>query len=105
MKIVRFSDYRKSSDLSVLDGARWLIIHHEELESAAAVLFHSELLDILVGVDHRGSKISDGLWQRAVHLILADAQLEQDDERSITRRTGITKVVLDSTEKIEFYCY
>ena len=88
-----------------LNGARWLIIHHEELESAAAVLFHSELLDILVGVDHRGAKINDGLWQRAVHLILADSTLEHEDEPTITRRTGITKVILDSTEDIEFYCY
>ena len=87
MKIVKFNEYQKSPNLSLLDGARWLIIHHEELESAAAV-FHSELLDILVGVDHRGAKINDGLWQRAVHLILADSTLERDDEPTITRRKG-----------------
>ena len=105
MKVVKFSEYQKSPNLSLLDGARWLIIHHEELERAAAVLFHSELLDILVGVDHRGAKINDGLWQRAVHLILADSTLERDDEPTITRRTGITKVILDSKEDIEFFCY
>ena len=77
MKIVHFSEYQEGRDLSILDGARWLIINHEQLEAAATVIFHSELLDILVGVDHRGAKITDGLWQRAVHLIMADSSLEQ----------------------------
>ena len=73
MKVVRFSDYQQNNDLSVLDGARWLLITHQELSAAATILFHSELLDILVAIDFRGAKISDGLWQRAVHLILADS--------------------------------
>lgn len=105
MKIIQFSDYQETNDLSVLDGARWLLIHHSELDAAAAVLFHTELLDILVGVDHRGARIIDGLWQRAVHLILADSDHEQIDEQELVRRTGITKVVLDSSDEIEHYCY
>ena len=105
MKIIRFSEFQLNNDLAALDGARWLIIHHQELDKAAAVLFHSELLDILVGVDHRGAKILDGLWQRAVHLILADSKHELTDEQEIVRRTGINKVVLDSINEIEDYCY
>ena len=54
MKIVNFSEYQENQDLTVLDGARWLIINHEQLESAATVIFHSELLDILVGVAKSG---------------------------------------------------
>lgn len=105
MRIVYFSEYQKSNTLSILDGARWLIIDKEELDQAGAILFHSELLDILVGVDHRGKKIVDGLWQRAVHLILADSELEETNELELSRRTGITKVVLDSKHDIESYCY
>ena len=75
MKIVHFSQYQDSKDLSILDGARWLLINHQDLHEAATVIFHSELLDILVGVDNRGAPIPDGLWQRAVHLILADSSL------------------------------
>ena len=105
MKIVDFSEYQENQDLSILDGARWLIINHEQLDAAATVIFHSELLDILVGINHRGAKITDGLWQRAVHLILADSSLEQVSGEELSRRTGITKVVLDAENSIENYCY
>ena len=105
MKIVHFTEYQETQDLSILNGARWLIINHEQLDIAATVIFHSELLDILVGIDHRGAKITDGLWQRAVHLILADSSLEQVSGEELSRRTGITKVVLDAENSIENYCY
>ncbi len=105
MKIVQFSEYQEVQDLMILDGARWLIINHQQLDAAASIIFHSELLDILVGVDHRGAKIVDGLWQRAVHLILADSNLEQVSGDELSRRTGINKVVLDAGETIEHYCY
>ncbi len=105
MKIVHFSEYQEIQDLSILNGARWLIINHEQLDAAATVIFHSELLDILVGIDHRGAKITDGLWQRAVHLILADSSLEQVSSEELSQRTGITKVVLDAENSIENYCY
>ncbi len=105
MKIVHFTEYQETQDLSILNGARWLIINHEQLDAAATVIFHSELLDILVGIDHRGAKITDGLWQRAVHLILADSSLEQVSGEELSRRTGITKVVLDAENSIENYCY
>ena len=105
MKIVYFSEYQAVEDLSILDGARWLIINHEQLDAAATVILHSELLDILVGVDHRGAKITDGLWQRAVHLIMADSELEAVSKDELIRRTGINKVVLDARNDIEEYCY
>ena len=105
MKIVHFSEYQEIQDLSILNGARWLIINHEQLDAAATVIFHSELLDILVGIDHRGAKITDGLWQRAVHLILADSSFEQVSSEELSQRTGITKVVLDAENSIENYCY
>ncbi len=105
MKIVHFTEYQETQDLSILNGARWLIINHEQLDAAATVIFHSELLDILVGIDHRGAKITDGLWQRAVHLILAESSLEQVSGEELSRRTGITKVVLDAENSIENYCY
>tara|TARA_B100001564_G_C20433703_1_gene575748 strand:- start:49 stop:366 length:318 start_codon:yes stop_codon:yes gene_type:complete len=105
VKIVHFSEYQEIQDLSILNGARWLIINHEQLDAAATVIFHSELLDILVGIDHRGAKITDGLWQRAVHLILADSSLEQVSSEELSQRTGITKVVLDAENSIENYCY
>ena len=105
MKIVHFTEYQETQNLSILNGARWLIINHEQLDAAATVIFHSELLDILVGIDHRGAKITDGLWQRAVHLILADSSLEQVSREELSRRTGITKVVLDAENSIENYCY
>ena len=105
MKIVHFSEFQEIEDLAILDGARWLLINHLDLDNAAAVIFHSELLDILVGVDHRGAKIIDGLWQRAVHLILVDSNLEQATEQEIGQRTGITKVIIDATDDIESYCY
>lgn len=105
MKIVHFSEFQEIEDLAILDGARWLLINHQDLDNAAAVIFHSELLDILVGVDHRGAKIIDGLWQRAVHLILVDSNIEQATEQEICQRTGITKVILDATDDIESYCY
>ncbi len=105
MKIVHFSEFQEVKDLAILDGARWLLINHQDLDNAAAVIFHSELLDILVGVDHRGAKITDGLWQRAVHLILVDANFEQATEEELCQRTGITKVIVDAVDDIESYCY
>ena len=105
MKIIHFSEFQEIEDLAILDGARWLLINHQDLDNAAAVIFHSELLDILVGVDHRGAKIIDGLWQRAVHLILVDSNIEQATEQEICQRTGITKVIVDASDDIESYCY
>ena len=105
MKIVHFSEFQENEDLAILDGARWLLINHQDLDDAAAVIFHSELLDILVGVDHRGAKITDGLWQRAVHLILVDTNFEQATEEELCQRTGITKVIVDGLDDIESYCY
>ena len=105
MKIVHFSEYQEVRDLSILDGARWLIINHEQLEAAATVIFHSELLDILVVSTTEGVKSLMGYGKEPVHLILADSSLEQLSEEDLSRRTGITKVILDEQNSIEVYCY
>ena len=105
MKAVRFAEYLKSNDLAVLDGARWLLIKHDELINAGTIIFHSELLDILVAVDNRGAKIPDGLWQRAVHLILADSSYESETEAEICRRTCINKVIFDAEGPLISYCW
>ena len=39
---------------------------------ATAALAFSELEDVLVAVDHRGSTVEIGLWMRATHLLLVD---------------------------------
>ncbi len=105
MKVVHFSDYLKCKDLAILNDARWLLIKHSELSEAATIILHSELLDILVAVDNRGAKISDGLWQRAVHLILADSNHEIETETEICSRTGINKVVLNAENSLQSYCW
>tara|TARA_B100001250_G_scaffold196084_1_gene168452 strand:- start:183 stop:500 length:318 start_codon:yes stop_codon:yes gene_type:complete len=105
VKIITFPEYQKSRELSILDGARWLLIHHSELNDAATIIFLSEMTDILVAVDNRGNKITDGLWQRAVHLIIADSKFETESEKEISRRTGINKVILDADDDLENYCW
>ena len=46
----------------------------------------AELDGTLIGIDHRGSKFSSGIHNRAIHLLLVDS----DDGI-----TGITKVVTE----------
>ena len=51
-------------------GARWLILTASEIPTSTTLLMFTELDDILVAVDHRGSQPEPGLWQRAVHCIM-----------------------------------
>ena len=92
MKIIRFSEL-DNNPRQQLSGARWFILHHSEVEIATSILMFTELDGILVAVDHRGKEIEDGLWQRAVHLMLVD--LNQDLADEIQSKSGITKVVHD----------
>ena len=72
-----------------LQGQRWLILRDEDLPNATAAIAFSELEDVLVAVDHRSLPIVDGLWMRAVHLLL----VQNEDAEAIQLRSGITKVV------------
>ena len=45
-----------------LQGKRWLLLTGEDLPHATAALAFSELEDVLVAVDHRGSTVEIGLW-------------------------------------------
>ena len=51
-----------------MHGARWLLLQAQDIEDSTPLLMFTELDDILVAVDHRGSTPIPGLWQRAVHL-------------------------------------
>ncbi|RJU96958.1 MAG: hypothetical protein DWC04_06625 [Candidatus Poseidoniales archaeon] len=79
-------------------GARWLVFTASEIPSSTTLLMFTELDDILVAVDHRGSQPPPGLWQRAVHCILIDGS--QSDADAFRRASGITKVITDATGDI-----
>ena len=57
----------------------------------------SELEDVLVAVDHRDSTPEEGLWMRAVHLLLVD---ENTDAELLQQQSGITKVIAQNTDEI-----
>jgi len=80
-----------------LRGKRWLLLNAAELPQATAALAFSELEDVLVGVDHRNAPVVEGLWSRAVHLLVVDTDV---DPQAIQRASGITRV-LASDEAIE----
>ena len=82
---------------SAMQGKRWLLVTAEELPHATAALAFSELEDVLVAVDHRGETIGEGLWMRAVHLLLVS---DQNVAQSLQASSGITKVIATS-EPIE----
>ncbi len=75
---------------TAMQGKRWLLLTADELPQAGAALVFSELEDVLVAVDHRGAPIVEGLWMRAVHLLLIS---EQSDVESLKTSSGITKVI------------
>ena len=79
-------------------GARWLILTASEIPTSTTLLMFTELDDILVAVDHRGSQPEPGLWQRAVHCIMIDGS--QADADAFRRASGITKVISESTGDI-----
>ena len=69
-----------------MKGLRWLLIRSEDLPKATSAWMFAELDGTLIGIDHRGSKFSSGIHNRAIHLLLVD----YDDGI-----TGITKVVTE----------
>lgn len=86
-----------------MHGARWLLLDAKDIEESTPLLMFTELDDILVAVDHRGSTPLSGLWQRAVHLILVDGTEQQASE--FRRQSGITKVIANAKENIRSYLW
>lgn len=89
METVRFEELGEDVRAS-LQGKRWLLIEAVQLPRATAALAFSELEDVLVAVDHRGHEVPDGLWMRAVHLLLVS---DVDDASMLQETSGITKVL------------
>jgi len=89
VRTIAFSDLSDDVRAS-LQGQRWLVIQAEELPHATAALAFSELEDVLVAVDHRGWEVEDGLWMRAVHLLLVS---DVDEATTLQATSGITKVL------------
>lgn len=101
MKIIRFSELGSNVRES-MQGARWILLEQEEIKDALSAMMFAELDGVLVAVDHRKTTPDDGLWRRAVHLLLVS---EKDDPEEIRLRTGITKVVSSDTSQIEDYLW
>ena len=89
MESILFSDLG-DNPRSAMQGKRWLMLTAEELPHATAALAFSELEDVLVAVDHRGEVVEEGLWMRAVHLLLVS---DQNVAQSLQASSGITKVI------------
>ena len=89
MESILFSDLG-DNPRSAMQGKRWLMLTAEELPHATAALAFSELEDVLVAVDHRGEVVEEGLWMRAVHLLLVS---DQNMAQSLQASSGITKVI------------
>lgn len=102
MRVITLEDLKEDIRAG-LQGARWLILHADEVEDSANLLIFTELEDILVAVDHRGSTPPEGLWQRAVHLILIDG--DENDAREFRDKSGITKVVAGTEQEIQKYLW
>jgi len=99
METIRFSelgtDFR-----SAMQGKRWLLLTGEELAAAGAALVFSELEDVLVAVDHRGTKVQSGLWMRAVHLLLVS-----DETQALALQTSSVSKVLAVEGPIETHLW
>ena len=89
MESILFSDLG-DNPRSAMQGKRWLMLTAEELPHATAALAFSELEDVLVAVDHRGEMVEEGLWMRAVHLLLVS---DHNVAQSLQACSGITKVI------------
>ena len=98
MKVVMARDLGETPR-EQMAGARWLILTASEIPTSTTLLMFTELDDILVAVDHRGSIPTSGLWQRAVHCILVDGS--ESDADAFRRASGITKVIAGSTQNIQ----
>ncbi len=94
MNIVYFNEL--GADIRAdMQGARWLLMTHEDLNNATAALMFSEMEDVLVAVDHRGAPVEDGLWMRAVHLLLV---LDPSEAADVQARSGVTRVLASEGE-------
>ena len=102
MRVITLGDL-KDDIRAGMQGARWLVLQANEVEQSTTLLMFTELEDILVAVDHRGSIPADGLWQRAVHLMLIDG--DENEAHEFSKQSGITKVVGDSNEDIRTYLW
>ena len=97
MNVLHFNELGEDIRAS-LQGQRWLVMCGSDVPLATAALAFSELEDVLVAVDHRGSPVEDGLWMRAVHLLVVDAS---ENTNQLQARTGITKVVETTGELLD----
>ena len=97
MKIVRFKKLGNKVR-EEMKGARWILLHQDELQDALGALMFAELDGVLVAVDHRDSIPDDGLWRRAVHLLLVSGDQDADE---IRLKSGITKVVASDNTSLE----
>jgi len=91
MQIVHFSALG-DRPREAMSGQRWLLMTAKDLPHATAALMFSELEDVLVAVDHRGSHPEWGLWSRAVHLMVVDGSA---DAEALRVASGISKVIAD----------
>ena len=101
MKIIRFSNLGEDVRES-MKGARWILLDQEEIQHALSALMFAELDGVLVAVDHRKSTPDEGLWRRAVHLLLVS---EDENPEEIRKSSGITKVVSSNVSTIEDYLW
>ena len=97
MKIVHFSKLG-AHVRDEMKGARWILLHQDDLQDALGALMFAELDGVLVAVDHRDSNPDDGLWRRAVHLLLVSSDQNADE---IRLKSGITKVVATDDSTLE----
>ena len=97
MKIVLFSELGENVR-DEIKGARWIILDQDEIPHALSALMFAELDGVLVAVDHRKSTPDDGLWRRAVHLLLVS---ESENAEEIRQKSGITKVISCAASSIE----
>ena len=97
MRVVYFSELGDDVRDS-MKGARWILLKQEDLPNALSVLMFAELDGVLVAVDHRKSTPDDGLWRRAVHLLLVS---ENENAEELRLRSGITKVISSNASSLE----
>tara|TARA_B100000614_G_scaffold10720_1_gene9422 strand:+ start:1033 stop:1338 length:306 start_codon:yes stop_codon:yes gene_type:complete len=101
MKIVRFSELGENVR-DAMKGVRWILLDQDELQNALSALMFAELDGVLVAVDHRKSTPDDGLWRRAVHLLLVT---ERENADEIRQKSGITKVISNDVASIEEFLW
>ena len=82
---------------TTMAGKRWLLLRARDLPMATKALMFSELEDVLVAVDHRGTAPAWGLWSRAVHVLIVDGGM---DEEALRLESGVSKVVSDDQIKL-----